>query len=89
MKTVNEKRYKHGPEKRVENDSWKILWDVTITTVHIAEAVMVVIDKTKHDCKIIDFTWSFDSRIEGREKDKMKVYFIRIWKKNGRKYEIC
>ena len=26
---VNEKWYKHGPEKVVENDFWKILWDVT------------------------------------------------------------
>ena len=53
MKTVNEKRYKHGPEKRLENDSWKILWDVTITTVHIAEVVMVIIDKTKMIAKLL------------------------------------
>ena len=35
---------------------------------------MVIIDKTKCECKIIDFTCPSDSRIEGREKDKMKGY---------------
>ena len=35
---------------------------------------MVIIDKTKCECKIIDFTCLSDSRIEGREKDKMKGY---------------
>ena len=35
---------------------------------------MVIIDKTKNECKIIDFACPFDSRIEGREKDKMKGY---------------
>ena len=36
--------------------------------------VMVIIDKSKYECKIIDFTCPSDSRIEGREKDKMKGY---------------
>ena len=74
---VNEKWYKHEPEKVVENDSWKILWDFTIQTDHVIEARrrdMVIIDKTKNECKIIDFACPFDSRIEEREKDKMKDY---------------
>ena len=32
------KRYKHEPEKVVENDSWKILWDITMQTNHVIEA---------------------------------------------------
>ena len=32
---VNEKWYKHEPEKVVENESWKILWDFTIQTVSL------------------------------------------------------
>ena len=74
---VNEKWYKHEPEKVVENDSWKILWDFTIQTDHVTEERrpdMVVLDKTKSECKIIDFACPFDSRIEEREKDKMKGY---------------
>ena len=35
---------------------------------------MVIIDKTKSECKIIDFACPFDSRIEERKKDKMKGY---------------
>ena len=74
---VNEKWYKHEPEKVVENDSSKILWDFTIQTDHVIEARrpdMVIIDKTKNECKIIDFACPFDTRIEEREKDKMKGY---------------
>ena len=72
---VNKKWYKHEPEKVVENDSWTILWDVTIETDHVIEARrpdMVIIDMTTNECKIIDLTCLFDSRIEEREKDKMK-----------------
>ena len=35
---------------------------------------MVIIDKTKNECEIIDFACSFDGRIEDREKDMMKGY---------------
>ena len=54
----------------MENDSWKILWDFTIQTNHFIEARrtdMVIIDKTKNECKTIDFACPFDSRIEERE----------------------
>ena len=74
---VNEKWYKHDPEKVVKNYSWKILWDFTIQTDHAIEARrpdLVTIYKTKNECKIIDFACPFDSRIEKREKDKMKGY---------------
>ena len=73
----NEKWYKHKPQKVVQNDSWMILWGVTIKTDHVIETRrpdMLIIDKTKNECKIIDFTCPFDSRIEEREKDKMKDY---------------
>ena len=74
---VNEKWYKYEPEKVVENDSWEITWDATIQTDHVIEVRrpdMVIIDKTKNVCKIIDFACPFDSRIEEREADKMKAY---------------
>ena len=74
---VNEKWHKHEPEKVVENDSWKIFWDVTIQTDYVIEARrldMVIIDKIKNECKIVDFACPFDNRIEKREKDKMKGY---------------
>ena len=60
----------------MENDSWKILWDFTLQTDHVLQAGrpdMVIIDKTKNKCKIIDFACPFDSRIEEREKDPRKI----------------
>ena len=61
----------------MENDSWKILWDFTIQTDHVTEARrpdMVIIDKTKNECKIIVFACPFDDIIEEEVKDKMKGY---------------
>ena len=60
----------------MENNSRKILY-VTIQTGYIIEARrphMVIIDKIKNECKIIDFACPFDSRIGERVKDKMKGY---------------
>ena len=35
---------------------------------------MVVVDKKERSCKIIDFAFPGDSRIEDKEKDKMEKY---------------
>ena len=59
----------------MENDSWKILWDFTIQTDHVIGARrldMVIIDKTKSECRIIDFACLYDSIIQEMETDKMK-----------------
>ena len=51
---------------------------------------MVVVDKKKRSCKIIDFTVPGDSRIEEKEKDKMEKYQVlgrelqKIWIVNMR-----
>ena len=40
----------------MENDSWKIMWDVTIKTNHIIEARrpdIVIIDKPKMSVKLL------------------------------------
>ena len=60
----------------MENDSWTILWDFTIQTdvIETKRPDMVITDKTKNECKIIDFACPFDSRIEKREKDMMNGY---------------
>ena len=74
---VNEKWHEHEQENVVENDSWKILWDVAIQTDYVNEARrpdMVIIGKTKNVSKVIDFACPFDGRIEQREKGKMKSY---------------
>ena len=52
------------------------MWDFSIQTDHVTEAQrldLVVVDK-KRTCKIIDFTVPGDSRIENKEKEKIKKY---------------
>ena len=74
---VNEEKYKPEPEKEVESSSWKKLWDVTLQTDHVIQARrsdMVIIDKTKYECKFIGFACPFDSRIEKRKKYEMEGY---------------
>ena len=65
---VNEKWYKHEPEKVVENDSWKFLWYVTIQTDYVIEARRPDNGNNRYDQK-----WAsachFDSRIEEKEKE--------------------
>ena len=59
--------YKHEPESVLENEDYKILWDFSIQTDRVIEARrpdLVVVDKKKRSCKIIDFVVPRDSRIE-------------------------
>ena len=51
------------------------MWDFSIQTDHVTEARrpdLVVVDKKKRSCKIIDFAVPGDSRIEEKEKDKVE-----------------
>ena len=71
------KWYEHDPERVLENESYKILWDSSIQTDHVIEARrpdLVVVDKKERICKIIDFAVPGDSRIEEKEKDKIEKY---------------
>ena len=54
---ADNKWYYHRPEKVVENDVVKILWDFNIQTDHIIEhhrPDVTVIDKTSRKCLIVD-----------------------------------
>ena len=73
---AGDKWYEHEPESILENEDYKILWDVSIQTDHVIEAWgpdLVVVDKDR-SCKIIDFAVPEDSRIEEKEKDKIEKY---------------
>ena len=53
------------------------MWDFSIQTDHVIEAQrpdLVVVDKKRRTCKIIDFAVRGDSRIEEKEKEKIKKY---------------
>ena len=74
---AEDKWYEHDPESASENEDYKILWDFSIQIDHVIEArrpELVVVDKKKRSCKIIDFAVPGDSRIEEKEKDKIEKY---------------
>ena len=53
------------------------MWDFSIQTDHVIEAQrldLVVVDKKRRTCKIIDFAVPGDSRIEEKEKEKIEKY---------------
>ena len=61
----------------LENEDYKILWDFSIQTDHVIEtrrADLLVVDKKKRSCKIIDIAVPGDSKIEEKEKDKIEKY---------------
>ena len=71
------KWYEHEPERVLENEDYKILWDFTIQTDLVIEARrpdLVVVDKKERSCKIIVFAVPGDSRIEEKEIDKIEKY---------------
>ena len=71
------KWYEHEPERVLENEDYKILWDFSIQTDHVIEARrpdLVVVVKKERSCKIIDFAVPGDSRIEEKEKYKIEKY---------------
>ena len=53
------------------------MWHFSIQTNHVIEAQrpdLVVVDKKRRTCKIIDFAVHGDNRIEGKEKEKIEKY---------------
>ena len=71
------KWYEHEPESVLENDYCNILWDFFIQTDHVIEVRrpdLVVVDKKERSCEIIDFAVPGNSRIEEKERDKIKKY---------------
>ena len=74
-KEVSKKWYQHVPDTVAENEKSKILWDMTIQADHITEARrpdILVIDKAKNHCQIIDFAVPYDSSVEQKEQEKQK-----------------
>ena len=55
---AGDKCYEHETESVLENEDYKALWDFSIQTDHVTEARrpdLVIVDKKKRTCKIIDF----------------------------------
>ena len=73
---AGDKWCEHEPERVLENEDYKIMWDFSIQTDHVIETRrpdLAVVDKKERSCKIIDFEVPGDSRIEN-EQDKIEKY---------------
>ena len=62
----------------MENAECKILWDFNIQTDHIIEdrvrPDMVIVDKVKKVCQIVDFAVQYDTRVNTKESEKIEKY---------------
>ena len=75
----------HNPVPVLENDSHKLLWDFNIQTDHLIPARrpdLIIINKRKRICKIVDFAVPADHRIslkESEKKDNLARELKKLW----------
>ncbi len=61
----------------LENDTHKLLWDFNIQTDHLIPARrpdLIIVNKKKRTCKIVDFAVPADHRIKLKECEKKDKY---------------
>ena len=71
------KWYMHNPAPVQENDTHKLLWDFDIHTDHLISARrpdLIIINKKKRTCKIVNFVVPGDHRIKVKECEKKDKY---------------
>ena len=69
--------YEHAPERTVENEEIKVLWDINTQWDNLIEARrpdLMVIDKKEQKGIIIDIAVPVDVRAEEKEKEKVEKY---------------
>ena len=67
----------HNPSSVLENNTHKLLWDLDIHTDHLILARrpdLIIINKKKRTCKIVDFDVPADNRIKLKEREKKEKY---------------
>ena len=74
----NERWYDHVPESALENDDYKLKWDLdSVRTDHEIGARkpgLVIIAKRDKSCQIIDVAIPEDSRVREKEDKKVEKY---------------
>ena len=61
----------------MENDECKILWDFTVQTDHeiyVRRPDVIVVQKDKNFCQIIDLACLYDGGVDTKELEKMEHY---------------
>ena len=67
----------HNPAPVLENNTHKLQWDFDIHTAHLIlarRADLIIINKKKRTCKIVDFAVPADHRIKLEEFEKKDKY---------------
>ena len=67
----------HNPAPVLENATHKLLWDFNIQTDYLIPARrpdLIIINKKKRTCKIVDFAAPADHRIKLKECEKRDKY---------------
>ena len=62
----------HAPERVMENNEVKVLWDFRVQTDHHHEhnrPDIVVLEKEERTCSVIDVAYSFDTRVLEKEQE--------------------
>ena len=71
------KWYMHNPAPILENNTHKLLWDFNGHTDHLISARrpdLIIINKKKRTCKIVNFAVPVDNRIKLKEREKKDKY---------------
>ena len=66
-----------NPASLQENDTHKLLWDFDIQMDHLISARrpdLIIMNKKKRTCKIVDFAVLIDKRIKLKENEKKDKY---------------
>ena len=61
----------------MENDKYKILWDFTVQMDHGIygrRPDVIVVQRDKNLCQIIDFAWPYDENVNTNELEKIEHY---------------
>ena len=69
--------YEHVPERVLENENVKLLWDFSIQTDHHLEhnkPDILIHEKTSRGCYVIDVECPFDTRVKTKELEKVERY---------------
>ena len=72
---MKEKWWKYKWEIVMENNKFKMLWDFTVQTNHEIygrRPDVIVVQKDKNLCQIIDFACPCDGRVDTKELEKIE-----------------
>ena len=73
----SEKWYNHVPEKVIENDKAKLLWDYDVRTDHVIQARrpdIILINKEHQKVSLIDIAIPWDTRVKDKKREKIEKY---------------